>query len=295
MARPTNQSNDYDFHVETVPLQTVDGQKAGWFANRRTDTNDILGVATEHYGVVQNADLISKAEDTFNRNGLNNYKRNVIVSGNGSRMRAQYDFADESIKIPKVGDEMGFRLMVNNSFDRSLRVSFELGMLRLVCTNGMKTLEKEFGLTRKHSSKINIDDLITDDALTKALANFKKAGNVFSRLASVDVSQVNGLTILQNLTRKNVLSEKVRENVATLWNVPTHAEDEGRNLYNLYNALTQHLTSEVAEERFEYSDRVNSQVLRSLDRASRGGATLKKLTTAHEDDLEKIELQLATN
>ena len=51
-------------------------------------------------------------------------------------MRTHYDFKNQTRALrredPEVGDEVGLRLTLQNSFDRSLRVSFALGMLRLV-------------------------------------------------------------------------------------------------------------------------------------------------------------------
>ena len=283
MARPTWQSDNWDYKVESVKLLTPEGKESGWMGNRRVDDGTVLGVCTEQYGIIDNGPLLEKAESAFEKAGLD-FEREVVVSNNGARMRALYDFPNTTMKIPAVGDEMGFRLLVNNSFDRTLRVSFELGMLRLLCTNGMTTLEREIGLTRKHSTKLNIDDLITDTALDCALEKFKNAGNVFSRLAETTVSQEDGLFILGNLAKKNFFSEKVRENVATVWNSPEYKEDEGRNLYNLYNALTQHLTREVSDTRFEYSNRISNTVLTQLRKASLQGATMKKLITPIEDN-----------
>jgi hypothetical protein len=107
--------------------------------------------------------------------------------------------------------------------------------------------------------------------------------NVFSRLADTSVEQEQGLTILQNLTNDKVLSEKVRESIAQIWNAPTFNEDKGRNLYNLNNAVTQHMTHDIADERFEYANRVTSSVLKRFDLASRNPQRLKKLWTVREN------------
>ena len=80
------------------------------------------------------------------------------------------DFANHQVKMPQVGDTLGMRLILNNSFDRSLRLSLVVAILRLVCTNGMKALGTEFALTKRHSKKTSLDDLITDAALDASLA-----------------------------------------------------------------------------------------------------------------------------
>ena len=91
------------------------------------------------------------------------------------------------------------------------------------------------------------------------------------------------MNILQNLTNAKVISEKVRESIAHIWNAPTFEEDKGRNLYNLNNAVTQHMTHDVADERFEYANRVTTNVLKRFDMASRNPNRLKKLWTPQEN------------
>jgi hypothetical protein len=164
-----------------------------------------------------------------------------------------------------------------------------LGLVRLVCTNGMTTTEKEIEMVKKHSTNINIGDLITEDALDSALAKLKNGLSVYSRLAGVELEQEQGLTILQNLTNAKVFSEKVRESIAQIWNSPTHEEDSARNLYNLNNAVTQHLTHEVADERFEYANRVTTNVLKRFDLASRNKNRLEKLWTPIKSESVKVE------
>ena len=154
-----------------------------------------------------------------------------------------------------------------------------LGLVRLVCTNGMTTTEKEVEMVRKHSSNINIGDIITEDALDRALAKLKDSLNVYGRMAQQAVTQEQGLIILQNLANGKVFSEKVRESISKIWNNPDHEEDKARNLYNLNNAVTQHLTHDVADERFEYANRVTTNVLKRFDLASRNSNRLKKLWT----------------
>ena len=281
----------YDFRVQQVEVlhPTKEG-KSGYFMNIRQDNDEILGWTTERYGLVHHADVLGRADEAFEARGID-VERKVIVTEGGAKMRAQYDLKGDLFKadVPQVGDTMAYRLTAQNSYDRSLRISFALGLVRLVCTNGMTTTEKEIEMVKKHSTNINIGDLITEDALDSALAKLKNGLSVYSRLAGVELEQEQGLTILQNLANAKVFSEKMRENIAQIWNSPTHEEDSARNLYNLNNAVTQHLTHEVADERFEYANRVTSNVLKRFDLASRNGKRLEKLWTPAKSESIKVE------
>ena len=149
MPKVPTQTSDYDFTVEQVPLFDQQGRRTGFFGNQRTDNGIVLGVTSERYGIQNNAPLIERAEEAFNDQGLGDWEREVVVTGDGQRMRAVYDFKNQikPREDRKKGDNMGLRLTVQNSFDRSLRVSFAMGVLRLVCTNGMTSLEREQSMT----------------------------------------------------------------------------------------------------------------------------------------------------
>ena len=276
----------WDFTVKQVqvPHPTKAG-KSGYFMNIREDNDEILGWTTERYGIVQHRDVIGKSDEAFENRGIKTTRR-IIVTEGGAKMRVQYDLGGDLFKadVPQVGDTMAYRLTAQNSFDRTLRISYALGLVRLVCTNGMTTTEKEVEMVRKHSTNINIADIITEDALDRALGKLKESLNVYGRLAQVELTQEQGLYILKNLANTKVFSEKVRENVARIWNDPTHEEDKERNLYNLNNAVTQHLTHEVADERFEYANRVTGNVLKKFDFASRNKSRLTKLWTPVKGD-----------
>ena len=158
--------------------------------------------------------------------------------------------------------------------------------MRLVCTNGMQTMQKDVDMVSKHSQKLDLDSLITDAALDKALGFLSKSGDVFGRLASTPLDDELGLNVLANLTKKKVMSEKVRERVASIWSNRgdlLRSNNHDPNLYNLYNAVSQHLTDEVEETRFEYSNRMSTQVLKALDRVTGSGVKLAKLAKPIEN------------
>jgi hypothetical protein len=150
-----------------------------------------------------------------------------------------------------------------------------MGMLRLICTNGMTTLEKEQSMTKKHSTGNSLDFL--GDALTRAIASWDKAMLTYSRLENIELSQDQGLNVLHNLSKTGTVSERMAGEISKLWNNPTYREDSGRNLYSLYNAVTQHLTHEVEDTRFELAERVSQKTLRAFDAAAKTTSKRDKL------------------
>ena len=290
MARNTIQSSDYNYTVEREVLHLGNGNRSRVYAHVRTDTGEELGWGTEQYGFVQNADLIGNAEEAFESRGMIPTHRHIVVTGRGERMFAQYDFENETAIATRREDrvkgmELGMRLTLQNSFDRSLRGSFALGMVRLVCLNGMTTLENEFGMTRKHSSNVELGFIAK--AISQAKASFQDAAKGFELLGERDITQDQGRNILNQLNKTNALSNVVRDGIVKIWENPTHEEDAARNLWTLYNATTQHLTHAVSEDRFEYSNTVSTNVLRRLRGAASYPDKLAKLITAVPTDVIK--------
>ena len=286
MPKVPTQTSDYNFTVEQVPLFDEKGRRSGFFGNQRTDNGAILGVTSERYGIQNNAPLIERAEEAFKAQGLEweEENRNIVVTGDGQRMRAVYDFPNQIKRREdrKKGDNMGLRLTVQNSFDRSLRVSFAMGVLRLVCTNGMTSLEKEQSMTKKHSSGNDLNFL--GEALSRAIGSWDKALLTYNNLESIEIKPQEGLNALHNLAKGGALSDRMAGEISKIWNNPTYEEDKGRNLYNLYNAVTEHLTREVEGTRYELAERINHKVLSRLDQAARSGAKKDKLLLLPKGD-----------
>ena len=174
MPKVVKQSTDASYRVSTRPLYDLTDEQiatlndegsdptfAGVYGNFRKGVTTALGSCSERYGIVQTPDITSDIEQIFADKGMDKWEKTVRVIGNGERNYVTYDLKGDGMthelkrrEDRRVGDELGLRLTVKNSYDRSLRLSVQLGFLRLVCTNGMVALAKEFELTRRHQSGI---------------------------------------------------------------------------------------------------------------------------------------------
>jgi hypothetical protein len=256
-------------------LYTRDQKPSGFWGTRRTDTGQVLGVTSDKYGLLLNTDLVKTVDEVLTDKGLD-YERSITVARDGATMYGRYEFPNEMRKIQKVGDEMGMRITIRNSYDRTSFAGLELGMLRLVCSNGMKAMRRAFGFNQKHSRKLSLDGV--SDAIDRAIKAFDTVGGEFTMLATKSIDDTIGDYVLKNLTSDKILSDKLREEITKVWLNPPFPEDKNRNLYNLYNAVTYHLTHKVEPTRFEYSEKVNSNVLNRLVKAANTPKEFDKLT-----------------
>tara|TARA_B100001939_G_scaffold276684_1_gene244956 strand:- start:313 stop:1215 length:903 start_codon:yes stop_codon:yes gene_type:complete len=278
------QSKEWDYQVDTVPAPSFIHNgltvNPGGFYNVRRDTGESVGHVSKRYGLVQNRDVLQNIEDAFDKIGLefpdrvttagNKIKgRDVVVLGNGEQMFATYTFGEKNDRPLKAGDQIGMRFTAQNSFDGNLKLSFALGALRLVCTNGMTSMQKEFDMTSKHNSKINVNSLA--ESAQDAVARFEKVIAQYDKLAEVEFDHEQGFNILNRLGLGKVIPQRHASKIAQIWQSPDYKEDEKRNLWNLYNAGTQYLTRNVEGKTFKRSNEMNQNLLRSLtNMASRG-------------------------
>ena len=269
MARPTKPvSEDYDFVVEQVPVfMRHNGEfvRTGDYANQRMDTGARVGITSEKYGIIQNGDLLNMVKNTFGTMSLGDYEEKSFVVDEGKRFYGQFDFPQQN-RAPVVGDDVSLRLTVRNSYDKTCRASVSVGMMRLVCANGMTSMRKAASLSCRHSSTVSIASI--RDGIEDAVSMFDDSVKDLTVMAGKDISHDQGVFILNNLAQKKVLSESLKDSIELVWNDPTHTEDNRRSVYNLYNACTQHLTH-VGQSRFEYSSKRSDAVLNSLFRVAK--------------------------
>ena len=61
----------FDFRVNQVEFDNpVTGDKTGLFANIRQDNNEILGVVSKRYSIVNNADILGRADSALDSSKL---------------------------------------------------------------------------------------------------------------------------------------------------------------------------------------------------------------------------------
>ena len=295
MARNTKPTSDeFNYKVEQLPLyRGGSAVKVGGspvMRNFRTDNGVCLGTSTEKYEIVNNESVVEVVEDAFANTDLGEFKREIVVAREGARFYGVYDFPMQERAIANVGDVVSLRLTLNNSFDRSCGLNWAVGMMRKVCSNGMCSLVADTNVTKKHSSKLDLSFI--KEGIDVSVEKFDASVEAFKNLGKREITQKEGGLILDNLAIKKVLSESLRDSIQMVWDSPSFGEDQGRNLYNLYNATTEHLTREVQETRFEYANRVNRGVLTNLSRAEKSADHFAKLT-AKVPEKEKTVKEVA--
>jgi len=230
-------SSAYDYEVECAPLFSDNGPTR-FFGTRRKDTGEIFATVTSAYEVLQNRQLVEAAEAAFRAKGMTGWRRKVVVTYGGARCYVIYDFPGIGGRV--AGQDLTFRLKIQNSFDGTIRASFVVGLFRLICSNGLAMPVGTLNLTQKHTTALEID--FVGRTVEQALKAFFDALPFFESMTAIRVSQDEGKAIVQGFGERHLLGRRQADAIVRIWEHPRHEEDRARTLWNLYNAVTQHLT-----------------------------------------------------
>lgn len=302
--KPATTSSEYDYQVVQEPLFNRDGKpvmvgSSPVMGNFRTDNDVCLGTSTEKYEIVNNGSIVEKVEEALTKNGLGGFDSKKYVARDGARFYGVYDFKDVTGSVA-TGDNVGMRLTLNNSFDRSCGVSWSIGLLRLVCLNGMTAIVNDTSVTKKHSSKLDL--AFIGDSIAESKGKFLNSVQTFQGLREHKVTKEQGGLILDNLAIKKVLADSMRDSIRMIWDNEDYRDDleyrpgqarleqRSDNLYNLYNATTQHLTHHV--DGFEYANRISKSMLKNLVKAQTNAKRFGELT-AKVPEKEKTVKEVA--
>ena len=280
-------TRNFDFQVEQRKTYIPHGGGYRWtgkWSNVRSDTGESLGDGiSEQYGLLQNSVLVDTLEEAFQGYdelkdwglhtpaGFEQGKRDISLTENGARFWGTYEFAKQRKLGAKVGDTVGMAFTLRNSFDRSCKAAIEVGGKRLACLNGMTRTDTLTSITARHSNKISVGTI--KDGIEQAVESWHGMIDGFSKFVERDVTRKQGVFILNRMAQKKVLSEAMKDSIELIWNGQEFGSGRGgefdvdRNLYNLYNATTEHLTHAVRPKRFEYARKVEAAVLNSFGRA----------------------------
>ena len=296
MPRIAKQSSNANYNVTQVAAYApavrngvvMDNiERATGHFNVRDDTGEILGHVSSRYGIVNNGPFLGKCEETFARHGLTPTDKNTVVTQGGRRMRTVYTFAENTHRIGNdASNDLALQIVAQNSFDCSLSPALMAGFVRMICSNGQFSMEKEISLVGRHTQRFDVNDLLTDDAMKKIMGRISAALAPFQTMARRDISQEQGLNILQGLTRKGLLAERNRERVATVWNDETSDHAEQRTVYGLYQSVTQFLRDQSAE-RWEKANASGRSILRTLNKISKNDDAVATFATLPATELVK--------
>ena len=249
-----------DWSVIQKPLLTVDGIPVpGFKANLRETDNQILGVVTDRYKVVQNMDAFAFTDEllgegvTYETAGsLQNGRRTWILA----KLPQRYIIS---------GDEITPHLVFMNSHDGTGAIKAAMTPIRVVCQN---TLNLALSTAKRSWSTIhtgNIHGKLQDARNTLLYADryMAELGKTIDKLNQQKISErqvleyIDALFPMQEgiseIQEKNIL--KMKEDMKIRYFDAPDLEHVGKNAYRFINAVSDFAThARPLRERSNYRE-----------------------------------------
>lgn len=222
----------------------------------RDDTGECLAVVSKKYHFISHDEIFDPAiklvEDICGILGKKP-KRQVYMSKNGAIATMKFEFKDHVRELHQVGDRVGFRVFVTNSYTGSGATVLRIGGLVLSCTNGMVRFDKDMGTMRAlhvegSMAKLNIP------SAESVINGFDNSVEVWNQYGSKTLSSGSVAdTYLPQLLSRGLVTKTVAQDLVT---------QRHENAWDLMQSVTHHLThqrsrmSEVA--RVEALHKANS-------------------------------------
>ena len=252
-------SGDYNHALTPVVIENVTSVNGcmlekplrGVFAKEKDRAIHLHG---DSYQLIPYETILSGVSNSLDEYGvdLNGASVKFDVTGSLSRMRLRVLFGDDTefgshLMQYDPNDRLKFGIEIVSSYDASVIFKLQTMFLRLICDNGMKTLEPINSSLRKHTLEFNVSDAFKK--LKHLSTSFKNLTDRFETYQSVKLTKVEVDRLFSKFSKGaeskiyllNQVLEKAKEH--TLWDV--------------YNALTNY--SEHNQRAIPVGNRINKE------------------------------------
>ncbi len=236
-----------DWQVIQQPIATVDGTPIpGYRANLRDTDQQVLGVVTDRYRVVQNEEAFAFTD------GLLGEGVKYETAGSLQNGRKIWLLAKLPDKYIIEGDQIDPYLVFSSSHDGSGSIKVAMTPIRVVCQN---TLNLALSSAKRAWSTIHVGDLAgkmaeAHNILLLAEKYMGQLGMEFSRLSKIKLSGQKVLQYIDQLLpmddqpteihRKNIT--RIREDMKRRYFDAPDLCHVGKNAYRFLNAVSDFAT-----------------------------------------------------
>lgn len=243
-----------NFSAVLTPIYDQGGHELEGFKRvYRPDQDLTLSVVSDQYKLVQHREAMEPAVEILGREGWKVDASRIERDGSSAFVQLTRRDAISPEVTRVVGEKVGERLMLRNSYDKSSSLTFTMGAIVLVCSNGMVAPGKGgLGFNGHHTGDVreNFDQFLR--GLAKIEAGL--ATRMIEHYSQLDrfVPEQIGYEII-----KRSVGERVSLQVLPMWTAGI-GRDGSRSAWNLYNGITQYLTHDY-KGNWDRRERLNSQ------------------------------------
>lgn len=195
-----------------------------------------IPAATKTYSPIHHLDIVDIMIPTaLDLTGMTLRKEMFGVARKGSQFFFLLSFENGN-------EEMGFSVAGRNSYDKSIKVGIGIGASVFVCDN--LALSGDITIMRKHTGNA-LEDL-KDQAVTtlyRNKGNFDRIVEDATKMKKIAVSDDEAFAFLGMLYGRDLLLPRQFTQCLDEWKAPQHEEFKPKNMWSLYNCVTETLKS----------------------------------------------------
>jgi hypothetical protein len=171
---------------------------------------------------------------------LEPYKMKVVNETYKLDKGGQRMFGMLQVANCKEDADFSFAVGLRNAHDKAIRAGLAVGMGVGVCSN--LSFRGEIVIGSKHTTEImNRIPTLMNGAITKLSQKWDTQGRIVQAYKNTDISVNQGHELLIDCARKEVFPRTQLMDIINEWESPRHPEFKDRNLWSLFNGVTEHL------------------------------------------------------
>ena len=185
---------------------------------------------------VKHSDLAESIIASVTNHNLTVVSEKWLVSKSESAMWGLVEIAPTDTLKLDAGQEMNFSLGTRHGNDGEFSVSFAVGGVVSVCSNGM--FVGDFTLRKRHTMNLDLQSEV-DSAVDYWMNQAQMVEMYVKEWRKYEISTKDVTQTLFRAYDKSVIPLKYAPDVLLEWEYPSHPEFEERTLWSLYNGFTE--------------------------------------------------------
>jgi len=248
--------------VDIAKINDIGAALEGWNAVVDMEDSRVFNIVTPKYHIIQHDEIIHRIHGALDKLGIE-YKEKLLSYNDGARIHMDYSFPGiEEPITPKVGDVVRFKLFADNSYDGSTGFRVIYGGERLICTNGMVSMDREGGYYHRHTKGVELDEIsrLVEDGIHFYRDQFVER---FKRYEEVPMLPAAMIEQIGEWKEEKIIPLKHLEK-AEAWvhaGVSIEGQVEHKSQYDFYNVMTAVITHNVEsiDARIQYGQKIDRQ------------------------------------
>lgn len=206
---------------------------------KTVDRNGLSAVATPEpvgrWMPIPHMTLVEQLEVALAPHNMKIVNETFKLDKGGQRMFGMLQVAN-----CKADNDFAFAVGLRNAHDKMIKAGLAVGMGVGVCSN--LSFRGEIVIGRKHTTEILVDlPALMTGAIAQLSAKWDKQNLIVSKYKETDISKHQAHDILIECAKKEVFPRTKFMDILDEWEAPRHPEFNGRNLWSLFNSVTENL------------------------------------------------------